>query len=45
MQHALLCMHNTPTWFTNSLRNEESTSNFLTHTGTTFAVKVLAETM
>jgi squalene-hopene/tetraprenyl-beta-curcumene cyclase len=32
-------------WFTNSLRNEETTSNFLTHTGTTFALKVLAETM
>lgn len=32
-------------WFTNSLRNEEWTSNFLTHTGTTFALKVLAETM
>jgi squalene-hopene/tetraprenyl-beta-curcumene cyclase len=30
-------------WFTNSLRNEERTSNFLTHTGTTFALKVLAE--
>jgi squalene-hopene/tetraprenyl-beta-curcumene cyclase len=32
-------------WFTNSLRNEVDTSNFLTHTGTTFALKVLAETM
>jgi hypothetical protein len=32
-------------WFTNSLRNKISTSNFLTHTGTTFALKVLAETM
>lgn len=32
-------------WFTNSLRNEVWTSNFLTHTGTTFALKVLAETM
>ncbi len=32
-------------WFTNSLRNEVRTSNFLTHTGTTFALKVLAETM
>ncbi len=32
-------------WFTNSLRNEARTSNFLTHTGTTFALKVLAETM
>ena len=30
-------------WFTNSLRNEVTTSNFLTHTGTTFALKVLAE--
>lgn len=30
-------------WFTNSLRNERDTSNFLTHTGTTFALKVLAE--
>ncbi len=30
-------------WFTNSLRNEKSTSNFLTHTGTTFALKVVAE--
>ncbi len=29
-------------WFTNSLRNEEWTSNFLTHTGTTFALKALA---
>jgi squalene-hopene/tetraprenyl-beta-curcumene cyclase len=28
-------------WFTNSLRNEHETSNFLTHTGTTFALKVL----
>lgn len=32
-------------WFTNSLRNEFDTSNFLTHTGTTFALMVLAETM
>ncbi len=32
-------------WFTNSLRNEVWTSNFLTHTGTTFALKALAETM
>jgi squalene-hopene/tetraprenyl-beta-curcumene cyclase len=32
-------------WFTNSLRNETWTSNFLTHTGTTFALKALAETM
>lgn len=32
-------------WFTNSLRNEFDTQNFLTHTGTTFALKVLAETM
>lgn len=32
-------------WFTNSLRNEKSTSNFLTHTGTTFALKVIAEMM
>ena len=31
-------------WFTNSLRNEIWTSNFLTHTGTTFALKALAET-
>jgi squalene-hopene/tetraprenyl-beta-curcumene cyclase len=31
-------------WFTNSLRNEVWTSNFLTHTGTTFALKALAET-
>ena len=30
-------------WFTNSLRNEISTSHFLTHTGTTFALKALAE--
>lgn len=30
-------------WFTNSLRNETWTSNFLTHTGTTFALKALAE--
>jgi hypothetical protein len=32
-------------WFTNSLRNESDTSNFLTHTGTTFALMVLAETI
>jgi len=32
-------------WFTNSLRNKVSTANFLTHTGTVFALKVLAETM
>lgn len=32
-------------WFTNSLRNEFDTSNFLTHTGTTFALMVLSETM
>lgn len=32
-------------WFTNSLRNEYDTSNFLTHTGTVFALMVLAETM
>jgi len=32
-------------WFTNSLRNESDTSNFLTHTGTTFALMVLAEMM
>jgi squalene-hopene/tetraprenyl-beta-curcumene cyclase len=32
-------------WFTNSLRNESDTSNFLTHTGTTFALMALAETM
>jgi squalene-hopene/tetraprenyl-beta-curcumene cyclase len=30
-------------WFTNSLRNETWTANFLTHTGTIFALKVLAE--
>ncbi len=30
-------------WFTNSLRNEPWTSNFLTHTGTVFALKALAE--
>ncbi len=30
-------------WFTNSLRNEVGTSNFLTHAGTTFALKALAE--
>ena len=30
-------------WFTNSLRNESDTSNFLTHTGTTFALMALAE--
>lgn len=28
-------------WFTQSLRNEPDTSNFLTHTGTTFALKAL----
>jgi squalene-hopene/tetraprenyl-beta-curcumene cyclase len=28
-------------WYTNSLRNEPDTSNFLTHTGTTFALKAL----
>lgn len=32
-------------WFTNSLRNQSDTSNFLTHTGTTFALMVLAEMM
>lgn len=32
-------------WFTNSLRNEKDTSNFLTHTGTTFALMVIAEMM
>ncbi|MEC8962785.1 MAG: squalene--hopene cyclase [Pseudomonadota bacterium] len=32
-------------WFTNSLRNETDTSNFLTHTGTIFALMALAETM
>jgi squalene-hopene/tetraprenyl-beta-curcumene cyclase len=32
-------------WFTNSLRNEVWTSNFLTHTGTVFALKALAEMM
>jgi squalene-hopene/tetraprenyl-beta-curcumene cyclase len=32
-------------WFTNSLRNEVWTSNFLTHTGTVFALKALAEAM
>lgn len=32
-------------WFTNSLRNEYDTSNFLTHTGTVFALMALAETM
>ena len=31
-------------WFTNSLRNEVYTPHFLTHTGTTFVLKVLAET-
>lgn len=30
-------------WFTRSLRNETWTSNFLTHTGTTFSLKALAE--
>jgi hypothetical protein len=29
-------------WWTQSLRNEEETQNFLTHTGTTFALKALA---
>jgi squalene-hopene/tetraprenyl-beta-curcumene cyclase len=29
-------------WWTQSLRNEPDTSNFLTHTGTTFALKALA---
>jgi hypothetical protein len=29
-------------WWTQSLRNEPDTSNFLTHAGTTFAVKALA---
>ncbi len=29
-------------WFTNSLRNEVWTSNFLTHAGTTWALKALA---
>ena len=31
-------------WWTQSLRNEPDTSNFLTHTGTTFALKALAAT-
>ena len=29
-------------WWTQSLKNLPDTSNFLTHTGTTFALKVLA---
>jgi squalene-hopene/tetraprenyl-beta-curcumene cyclase len=29
-------------WWTQSLRNDPDTSNFLTHTGTTFALKALA---
>ena len=29
-------------WWTQSLRNDPETSNFLTHTGTTFALKALA---
>lgn len=29
-------------WWTQSLRNEPDTSNFLTHAGTTFALKALA---
>lgn len=31
-------------WWTQSLRNEPDTSNFLTHAGTTFALKALAAT-
>ncbi len=31
-------------WWTQSLRNESDTSNFLTHAGTTFALKALAAT-
>ena len=31
-------------WWTQSLRNEPDTMNFLTHTGTTFALKALAAT-
>ena len=30
-------------WWTQSLRNNHETANFLTHAGTTFALKALAE--